>query len=155
MKVLFVCTGNSCRSVMAEYLFNKTASDRRLGWQARSCGTAAQPRFPIPGGVKRALASRGIPEVKHVPTLVSPAIIEWADVILPMAKAHLEALAAMHPKAVSKIRLFLDYAGLGAKDVQDPIGKPDAVYEECCRLIEQGIQGLVNKNAHSTRSAGS
>lgn len=151
MKALFVCTGNLCRSVMAEYLLNHQAQKLKLdGWQARSCGTAAQPYLQVPLETHKVLADYGINHFHHRATLVNPALIDWADIVLAMSSNHLEALHSLYPASHQKLRLFLESAGIGKKDVADPMGQALEVYAKCCSLIEKGIRGFIEKNANLT-----
>jgi arsenate reductase len=77
MNVLFVCIGNSGRSVMAERLFRRAASGRH---DARSAG--ARPDPPVDPTVVEALAEVGIDAVDHVPRKLDDEAIEWSDVVV-------------------------------------------------------------------------
>lgn len=151
MKALFVCTGNTCRSVMAQYIFNDEAAKRGLsGWEAKSAGLAAERYFEVPGGVHRALASRGVSPRGHVAQLVTRDLLRWADAVLPMTKGHRDALWDEFPEHRHKTHLFLEACGLEAKDVDDPIGQPDAVYLRCRETIEKAVLALLQKHAPPT-----
>ena len=151
MKALFVCTGNSCRSVMGEFLFEKAARDRGLaGWEAKSAGVAAEHYFSVPGGVHKALGARGISPVVHQPQLVTRDLLRWADEVYAMARNHRDLLWDQYPEFQKKTFLFLDKAGLGEKDVDDPIGQSDQVYEQCRDIIEDGIGRLLENHAKPT-----
>ncbi|MBI4422133.1 MAG: low molecular weight protein arginine phosphatase [Elusimicrobia bacterium] len=151
MKALFVCTGNTCRSVMAEFLFKREAGRRSLeGWEARSAGLAAERYFVIPQAVRTALAQHGVQDVEHIPQLVTREQLRWADAVLPMTRAHRDALWDQFPEHRHKTRLFLEAAGLGERDVDDPIGRPDDVYFRCRDILAEGVRALIQNHAPST-----
>lgn len=148
MKILFVCTGNSCRSVIAEYLLGKMAGDRELAdWEARSAGTAADPSFPTPDGVGTALGERGIDFTSRRPQPVSRELMEWADTILPMTGDHREQILNAYPEHKDKIRLFLEFADGGKGNVDDPIGRPASAYRRCRDVLEKGLEHILERHA--------
>ena len=149
MRFLFVCTGNSCRSVMAEYLLNKLAADRGLPWEARSAGIAAERYFKVPPGVFNALLERDSKDIEHTPRLVTREAMKWADIVLGMEALHVEALHDLFSEHIGKTKLFLEHAGLGARGVDDPIGKPDEVYKRIRDVIEAGIEAMIKREAHA------
>lgn len=148
MKVVFVCTGNSCRSVIAEYLLNKMSHDRGLNdWEARSCGMAAESYFPTPEGVKTALRERAIEGFKHTPQLAGRELLSWADVILTMTRGHRQHLLDQFPEFTDKTHLFLEYTQDEIADVPDPIGQPTAIYLQCRDTIEKALETYLEKYA--------
>ena len=151
MKILFVCTGNTCRSVMAERLLRKMAADRGLaGWEARSAGIAAERYFAVPSGVVKALAERGATPEGHVPQLAGREVLAWADLVVAMTQGHREALLEQYPEFTSRTRLFSELAGRGEADVADPIGQPDEVYRRCRDEIETGLDAYLRNHASQT-----
>jgi len=148
-RVLFVCTGNSCRSVMAEFLWNRLARERGLTSRARSAGTAADPSFATPAGVRAALAAQGIADAEHRPQPVTQELLDWADLVLVMERRHRERLLELFPGAAAKIQALA-----GDADVADPIGQSDAAYAACCRDIRESLEAMLKPyepNAQTSR----
>lgn len=146
MKLLFVCTGNSCRSVIAQKLCEKMAAARGLDVKAKSCGTAANPDFPTPADIGLVLGERGIKFMDRRPVPVSAGLASWADVILAMTTGHHEQLLNQYPEYKSKIKLFLEFAG-GTGNVPDPIGQRVEIYRNCRDTIEKGLTTILEKHA--------
>ncbi len=142
-RVLFVCTGNTCRSVMAEQIFRKLAGERSLDVQASSAGLAADPRYGIPGQVREALAREGVTGLSHTPTLVSRDLVEQADLVFAMTESQRQKLVERFPGASSKIFLLGGYAGLGEPEVGDPIGLGAEVYGQCLEQIKEALLRIV------------
>lgn len=145
-KVLFICTGNTCRSVMAEFMLNKISDERGLGLEARSCGIAADRGFQIPEGVRRALAPEGIERIEHVAQLVTRELLGWSDLALAMTRAHRETVLDQYPEFGRKVHVLRDYAGLSGPDIEDPIGRPDPVYFACRDNIREALEALLKKH---------
>jgi protein-tyrosine phosphatase len=147
-RFLFVCTGNSCRSVMAEFLLRKLARDRGLALEARSAGVAADPAFPLPAPVRTVLREEGITQVEHVPTPVSRELMDWADTVLVMERCHRELLQGLFPDAAAKVSALA-----GDEDIADPIGQADAVYAECCRALARRVDAILKHCAKEPNHA--
>jgi protein-tyrosine-phosphatase len=151
---LFVCTGNSCRSVMAEFLLARLARDRGLDLSARSCGVAADPAFSLPAGVRAALRAQGIGEVEHVPTPVSRELLNWADLVLVMESRQRHLLLGLFPDSAGKIHSLSGFAGLaGPEDIADPIGRSDKVYTDCCRKIKAALEIILGHTHEESPNA--
>lgn len=147
-RILFVCTGNTCRSVMAEFLLDKLARDRGLGLRARSAGFAAERHGQVPPGVRTALESEGIPVAEHVPQVVSRELLDWADLVLVMERAHRDMLLDRWPEFRAKIHTLKGHAARpGPEDIADPIGRTDPVYAACCREIKESLEAILNPHA--------
>lgn len=142
MKVLFICTGNMCRSPAAEKLLAFYGG--AAGFEARSRGTAAQPYCKMPRQIKEFLIKQGLSDLEHKPALAGEADIDWADLILVMEGVHRDILADKFPQSMRKTQLLLDYAGESG-DLRDPMGKPDKVFEEVLQQIKEAIKKIVSK----------
>lgn len=122
--LLFVCTGNICRSPMAEAVFRTRARQRGLSEQLTfdSAGTHAYHVGEQPDiRTLRMCYENGIGADGLVARKISGADFGAFDVILGMDRGHVENLRAAAPReAQDKIHMFMDYAGLGRLDVPDP-----------------------------------
>jgi len=147
MNVLLICTGNSCRSVIAHYLLEHMARERGLPWKIQSCGIAAQSSFPIPAAVHKALAQRGVRDVRHTPQPLTRELLEWADVALTMTRMHRDFARDLFPEFRSKIHLLIEYASGVESDVEDPIGQPDEAYFRCREVLEKALAATLEKHA--------
>ncbi len=122
--LLFICTGNTCRSPMAEAVARHEIV--RRGWKhvrVASAGVAAAPGMPASSAAIEVASGMGLDLVAHRSRPLDPKLIEWADLILAMSPSHISVLDAMG--AIEKSALLGDFAaggtGIGAP-VSDPYG---------------------------------
>lgn len=141
MKVLFICTGNMCRSPAAELLLRHYGA---AGFEARSRGTGVQPNFGLHKKMAALLKADGVTALAHKGSLVMEPDIDWADLILVMEEGHRDALADQFPQSMRKTQLLLDYAGPGG-DLEDPMGKDDKVFAQVFETIKAAVLKLIEK----------
>ncbi len=150
--LLFVCTGNTCRSPLAELLARRGLAER--GWdhvEVRSSGVAATKGAPASRGSVRAGDRHGLELRGHRATPLEPAMVEWADLILTMSPSHLDGVAILGGEhKVSVITDFVREAEAGtssavvrSRGVSDPIGGDDSDYEDTFRQLEALIQKVL------------
>ena len=132
-RALFVCAGNTCRSLMAQLLLDKLSKERGLGWVIESAGTAAQPWLQVPLAVRAALKLEGIEGFFHAARRLTLELVAAADLVLVMEQRHREEVLALGPEFAYKVRTLKD------TDVADPIGKSDSVYAACLREIKESL----------------
>jgi protein-tyrosine-phosphatase len=145
-RVLFVCTGNTCRSPLAEGLLRK-AVEGRDDVEVRSAGVSAMPGAPASRQTIDALKRRGISLDGFRSRMVDEEILDWATHVFAMTRGHLDAIARVFPEADEKLHLaceFVDLPGRGVgADVPDPIGGGRETYEEVARVLELAIPGIL------------
>jgi protein-tyrosine phosphatase len=148
-KILFVCTGNICRSPFAQYLAERLAREAGLPLRTSSAGTEAELGHDMEPGARRALAARGIKGVSHLAVQLDEAMCADADQIYALTRGHRAIIASRFPRHAAKVAVLREAAGLKDSDVADPYGESDAVYEECARNIEEALKILIRRNSHA------
>jgi RpiB/LacA/LacB family sugar-phosphate isomerase len=155
--VLFVCTGNVCRSPMAEGIFRQ-AVENRGSYRVLSAGLgAAEGQPPSPFAVQ-AVKELGIDISGVRSRMLTPELVEEADYILGMTHSHVETVMLLHPSGAEKtflLREFDETLDLFEKDISDPIGGSYEVYLNCRDQIEQGIVSLLRFIEQGEVKAGS
>ncbi len=143
--VLFICTGNICRSPMAEGLFRHVNKGRR-DIQVFSAGIGATPGQPPSAHAVQALKELGIDISRQRSRQLSADLVEQADYIFGMTHSHVDTVMLLYPKAAEKtflLREFDDTLDIFEKDISDPIGGSYEVYLNCRDQIEQGIVSIM------------
>ncbi|GAA0137635.1 low molecular weight protein arginine phosphatase [Paenibacillus sp. YSY-4.3] len=108
MRILFVCTGNTCRSPMAEGIFRKLARERGIDAEVASAGVAAVAGLPISRHAEGVLKDLGIYD-QITSTPLHAQLIEWADIILTLTGGHKQQAIAAFPEKADKIYTLKEY----------------------------------------------
>ena len=151
-KLLFICTGNICRSPVAQFLAERLAREAGLALTAASAGVEAEIGHEMEPGARRTLASRGIKGVSHLAVQLDEAMCADADQIYALTRGHRATIVSRFPAHAAKVAVLREAAGLAVADVADPYGEPDAVYEECAGNIESALKILIRRNSHAENS---
>lgn len=137
MNIVFVCTGNTCRSPMAAGIFNAMAPQAGLNASAVSCGLSAFVPGPATQEAIQVASEYGADISGHTSTQVSETIMASADQIFCMTKGHLDVLALMYPPYADRMHL------LGHSDISDPFGGDVEEYAAAGRQIAAAVERLV------------
>lgn len=147
-RILFVCTGNTCRSAMAVTLWRGTT---KRGVEVDSVGIRAIPGKPSPDEAWQVMAEFGLDQSTHKAKLPSASLVDWADLILTMSRQQLDVMASWYPDAISRIHLLTEFVGLKG-NVPDPIGQPQDEYRLSAAFIANLLDLLETRlSAHNPR----
>ncbi len=147
MRILFVCTGNTCRSPIAEALFRERI--RQLGKmdeiEVRSAGIIASKNFTVAANSITILSEYGI-QYEQKPQGISLELIEWADLVLTMTRLHKYLAIAIFPQLLNKTFTLKEFVGDPTSfDIADPVGKSLSRYRQCAQEIDQALNILHHK----------
>jgi protein arginine phosphatase len=146
MRILFVCTGNTCRSAIAECLARKLIIERGLSdVEIQSAGTSAWDGAPASDGALLVGMERTLDLSQHRAQTLTRDLIRDADLVLAMGPHHLERIEALGGSG--KAYLLTDFAsrGTSARPVNDPIGGELEMYRSTADELEQEVRRVFDR----------
>jgi protein-tyrosine-phosphatase len=148
--VLFVCTGNICRSPLAASLLERALKDRGLDVAVTSAGTGAWDGAPASEGAYLVGLERGLDLSGHRARLLSRELVEAADLILTMARHHRARVDELGGEG--KVFVLGEYAGKGDDEVSDPFGGDLTIYRDTAQELEALAEAVADRlSAESKR----
>jgi protein-tyrosine-phosphatase len=155
-KILFVCTGNSCRSPMAEGILKKMLEDEKIDlFEVSSAGISALDGAPPSLFAMEVGKARNVDLTQHHSRQLNEKILEKADLILAMSDEHLEYIGMMNRKSLEKAYLLKTFPqnrdtsnkdkSPGVPSIKDPMGRGRNDYELCFSEIEKEIRRVLGE----------
>lgn len=142
MTILCVCTGNSCRSVMAQGLLRQALRQTRSDIEILSAGVSTWGGLGATSETIAVLRRRGVDVTGHVSRAVTEDLVRRADMIFVMTQAHREAIVQRYPEAAAKVfllKMFPLPVDGPDPDIPDPIGQSMEGYEQCVTVIQEAV----------------
>ncbi|MBH5320547.1 low molecular weight protein arginine phosphatase [Paenibacillus sp. GSMTC-2017] len=139
-RILFVCTGNTCRSPMAEAMLRHSAAKRGITVAVRSAGVSTIDGLPISDKALTTLRRREIGHAGSSRAITAEAV-NWADIILTMTSGHKRNLLHFHPEAVDKTFTLREYACQDEQVIAD-ISELEGLYTEM--QMKQALGGQLS-----------
>ena len=146
-KILFICTGNICRSPMAEGFFRELMQEQG-GYEALSAGLGAIDGASPSVHSVTAMQELGIDITAQRSAQITPEMVAESDYIFGLASGHVDNIIRFFPQARERVfllREFVEALPADRKDIADPIGGDLAIYKVCRNQIKEGITALPTK----------
>ena len=146
MKIMFVCTGNICRSAMAEWLLKKKLVDQnKKGIEVSSSGIYAMKNDVSPQEAIEVMDEYSVNLRNHRATNTSLSNIKQNDLILCMTTSHKQTLQHQYPEQKDHIYTLKEYVGDTQMEIKDPWGYNIVTYRYCAAQIDECLNKLIEK----------
>lgn len=145
LRVLVVCTGNTCRTPMAAALLRRLFDGAGLEAEVRSAGTHATPGWPAHPDAQAVAAEAGLDLADHRAQPLTAELVAWSDVVLGMSQGHVERARRLDETADVRIVTAFDPAGPRPDGIRDPIGWGADVYRQVFGELERCLAEFVRQ----------
>ena len=140
-KIIFICTGNTCRSPMAEGLFRAHGGEEKTGLTAASAGLFTQDGMPVSRNAVAAAAERGADITAHRSRMLTAEMAHAARYLVCMTGAHYDRLCELFPDCADKVFTLLP------EDISDPFGGDLETYRRAAAEIDAGVRSIIERLA--------
>lgn len=144
MNIIFVCTGNTCRSPLAEVIAKAIFAEKGVDAQVISRGLAAETHSPASYNSRKCAEEMGLSLEDFTSNQITYEDIEWADIIITMTKMHKEYLQGICDEKGVEIYTLAEAAGEYI-DVSDPFGGDIDAYRACAEQIYDYVNKIALK----------
>ena len=138
-KIIFICTGNTCRSPMAEGLFRAHGGEDKTGLTAASAGLFTQDGMPASQNAVVAAAELGADITVHRSRMLTPELARDARYLVCMTGAHYDRLCELFPDCADKVFTLLP------EDISDPFGGDLETYRRAAAEIDKGVRSIIER----------
>jgi len=139
--ILFLCTGNACRSPMAEGILKRLMKSRDV--VIRSAGTHAIEGLPPSENSVAVMKENGIDISRHKARSLTKKMLKESDLVLAMAPEHVDYIRTFFPRYFDKVYLLKKFGRenryIEDEAIHDPIGGDESVYRECYTILENEV----------------
>ena len=137
--IIFICTGNTCRSPMAEGLFRAHGGEEQTGLTAASAGLFTQDGVPASENAITAAKELGADISAHRSRMLTPEMAQNARYLVCMTGAHYDRLCEMFPDCADKVFTLLQ------TDISDPFGGDLETYRRAAAQIDEGVRSIIGR----------
>lgn len=148
-KIMFICTGNVCRSPMAKYYFNKVIETKKLQdkYIGTSCGIYSVKGEHATDNAIEAMKDYDVDMTSHKATRIQDSQIMSCDLIITLTIYHKNVVVKMYPELAEKVYTLKEYVNpkVEYKDIDDPWGLDINTYKFCAKEITENIDKMIEK----------